>query len=493
MSVQEYDVIIIGAGISGISAAYHLQKQCPGRSYKILERRAQMGGTWDLFNYPGIRSDSDMYTFGFSFRPWKDDSTIAEKSKIIDYMQDTSREYGIDQNIIYQQHIRKAAWSTSQGQWSIHAVDQVSGTECEYRAQFIFMCTGYYDYDQGHRPEFVGEQDFQGQIVHPQHWPKDFDYKDKNVVVIGSGATAVTLIPSMAEDAGKITMVQRSPTYMAAKPAKSPAANWLAKWFGRRIARWWFILNSMFIYQYCRWFPEKAKHAIIADVKEHLGDKFDAKHFTPSYDPWDQRVCLCPDADFFNAIKSGKAEIETDHIERFTQDGLKLKSGKELQADVIVTATGLNMLFAGGIDLVVDDQAINAGEHYVYKGLMCSGVPNLFSATGYTNASWTLKVDLTNSYACRLINYLDKRNLQYCVANVEQVIESAPLLDLSSGYVQRSIDEFPKQGKLRPWRMYQNYLYDKFTLKFTSLDDGAMRFGGKSADIKLGQAAASEV
>lgn len=476
MTTNHYDAIIVGAGISGISAAYHLQNHCPGKTVQIIERRQRLGGTWDLFNYPGIRSDSDMHTFGFSFRPWDDDAAIAEKSKILSYLDSTSSEYQLDQCMTYGVHILNAEWDSNQAQWRLSGVEEATGLDRVFTAQFVFMCVGYYSYDQGYRPKFKGEDNFKGRIVHPQHWPADLDYKNTNVVVIGSGATAITLIPAMAKDARKVTMVQRSPTYLGSKPAKDPIANRLAKLFGRRAARWWFILHTMFIYHYCKLFPERAKAAIIGEIESELGDQFDARHFTPSYDPWDQRVCLCPDADFFKAIKAGRAAIETDRIECFTDQGIALASGKELPADIIVTATGLNMLFMGGISITVDGNTVTPGEKFIYKGLMCNDVPNMFSATGYTNASWTLKVDLTNKYACRLINYLRRNGYQYCVPRVTGNIKAAPLLDLQSGYIQRSIDEFPKQATTTPWRLYQNYLYDKFTLACLPLRDRAMKF-----------------
>lgn len=477
MQTEHYDAIIIGAGISGISAAYHLQKHCPNKSYKIIERRSQLGGTWDLFSYPGIRSDSDMYTFGFSFRPWADDSAIAEKAKIVDYLTETTAEYGIDQHIAYGIKIKRAEWGSGTARWALSGVHEGSNTQLRYTSQYVFMCAGYYDYDQGYRPEFPGEKEFSGPIIHPQHWPEKFTYKDKNIVVIGSGATAVTLVPALAKDAARVTMLQRSPTYLATKPARDPMANRLAKWFGRRAARWWFILSSMFIYSYCKLFPQRAKQAIIDGVESELGDHFDAQHFTPSYKPWDQRVCLCPDGDFFAAIKQGKAKIVTDQIDHFTTNGISLASGSQLDADIVIAATGLNMLFVGGISLLVDGKAIEPNEIYIYKGLMCNSVPNLFHAAGYTNASWTLKVDLTNKYACRLINYLDQQGFEYCVPHADSAITAAPLLDLSSGYIQRSVDAFPKQGTKTPWRLYQNYLYDKMTLAFTPLNDKAMQFG----------------
>ena len=484
--MESYDSIIIGAGISGISAAYHLQKHCPDKTYRILERRQNLGGTWDLFNYPGIRSDSDMYTFGFSFKPWEDDSAIAPKSKIIDYLTETTEEFGIDKHISYGLHIKNADWDSSSGRWRLTAFDEQGETQL-FETRYIFMCVGYYNYDQGYRPEFPNESEFQGDIVHPQDWPENFDYGGKNVVVVGSGATAITLVPAMAEQAQKVTMLQRSPTYMGVKPAKDPVGNWLAKWLGRRIARWWFILGSMFIYAYCKAFPAKAKATMLGEIKHELGEDyaFEPRHFSPKYDPWDQRVCLCPDGDFFTAMKQGKAFIETDTIKSFNAAGVELDSGKQLDADVIVTATGLNMLFVGGIDISVDGHKPEPGDTFIYKGLMVNGVPNLFSATGYTNASWTLKVDLTNKYACRLINYLDDKGFDFCAPMIEPDMQAAPLLDLSSGYIQRSVDDFPKQGTKTPWRLYQNYLYDKFTLAFTPLSDEAMQFYSTGPAVSL--------
>ena len=471
MTVQHYDAIIIGAGISGISAAYHFQKNCPGKTYKILERREQLGGTWDLFNYPGIRSDSDMYTFGFSFRPWTDKAAIAEKHKIIDYLRETTEEYGIDQHMQYGVHIKKAEWSSDEAHWNI------SAESAEYSSQFVFMCVGYYNYDNAYAPEFAGSELFNGTIIHPQFWPEDFDYEGKRVAIIGSGATAVTLLPAMAEKAEHVTMLQRSPTYMGAKPAVDPIGNKIAKWFGHAVARWWFILHSMFIYAFCKLFPAKAKQAMIGDIKELLGDKFEAKHFTPNYQPWDQRVCLCPDGDFFEAMNADKASVVTDHIDTITENGIALKSGDHLDADVIVTATGLELLFLGGIELIVDGEVVDPSQRYIYKGFMCNGAPNMFAALGYTNASWTLKVDLTNEYACRLINYLDREGLQYCSPEATPDLVETPLLNLDSGYIRRGEGMLPKQGDKVPWKLYQNYLYDRFSLKYTSIKDTAMTFG----------------
>jgi len=469
MTTSYYDAIIIGAGISGISAAYHLQKYNAVKSYKVVERRQALGGTWDLFNYPGIRSDSDMYTFGFSFRPWEDESAIAEKSKIISYLSATAQEFGIDRHIQYGVHIVRANWSSEQSMWTLTSSDGEVST-----CQYIYMCAGYYNYDEGHAPTFDGIEQFKGQVIHPQFWPEDADYADKNVVIIGSGATAITLLPNMAKTAKHVTMLQRSPTYMGSKPAVDPIANGLSKWVGRWAARWWFILTTMFIYWYCKTWPERAKKKIIDDVKAELGDKFDAKHFTPHYKPWDQRVCLCPDADFFEAMKAGKASVETDHIAGFTDDGVVLESGKTLDADLIVTATGLKMQFFGGIDFIIDGAPLVANQAYAYKGMMISGVPNTFLAVGYTNASWTLKVDLTNRYASRMINYMDQKGYTQAVATTTPGMEDIELLDLSSGYIQRSLDMLPKQSVNKPWRLNQNFILDNLALRFTSVDDDEM-------------------
>ncbi len=471
MSTQHFDAIIIGAGISGISAAYHLQKYNPSKTFRVLEQRQALGGTWDLFNYPGIRSDSDMYTFGFSFRPWDDKSAIAEKSKIIDYLNATVSEYDIDAHIQYSVEVSKASWSSDNATWSLTAKNGE-----QFTCHFIYMCAGYYDYAQGHAPEFVGIEDFKGEVVHPQAWPENLDYANKKVVVVGSGATAITLVPSMAKSAEHVTMVQRSPTYMGSKPAIDPIANTLSKWLGRWAARWWFILTNMLIYWYCKTFPARAKAKIIDDVKASLGDKFDAKHFTPNYSPWDQRVCLCPDGDFFESMKADKASIETDQISGFTDSGITLASGKHLDADIIVTATGLKIKFFGGIDFVIDDEPLVASQQYAYKGMMISGVPNTFLAVGYTNASWTLKVDLTHRYASRLLSYMDRRGYKQARATAQAGMQDIPLLDLSSGYIQRSLDMLPKQAQNKPWRLNQNFILDNLALRFTSVDDKEMVF-----------------
>ena len=471
MTVQHYDSIIIGAGISGISAAYHLQRYQKNKTFRVLERRENLGGTWDLFNYPGIRSDSDMHTFGFNFRHWDDDSAIVEKDKILAYLKATSREFNLDQHIQYQTEVVKASWSSKDARWLLttRAGESIS-------CQFLFMCVGYYDYAQAHDPQLRGLDNFSGDVVHPQFWPQDYDYSDKNVVIIGSGATAVTMLPAMTDKAQHVTMLQRSPTYMGAKPAIDPKAKWLSKWFGRWAARWWFIMSNIFIYWYCRSFPERAKAKMLDDIKMRLGDKYNEEHFKPYYKPWDQRICLCPDGDFFEAIKAGKASIETDHIKTFNENGIELKSGKQLGADLIVTATGLKLIFFGGIEVEIDGKPFIASDQYVYKGMMVSGVPNTFLATGYTNASWTLKVDLTNRYATRVMAHMDKKGHKMCMPKPQGVLEDIPLVDLSAGYITRSLDTLPKQARKKPWRLNQNFLLDNLALRFASVVDKEMHY-----------------
>jgi len=471
MPVAKFDAVIIGAGISGISAAYHLQKYNSGKTYAILERRASLGGTWDLFKYPGIRSDSDMYTFGFSFRHWNDKSAIAKKDKIIEYLKATTVEFGIDQHIQYDQHIIKARWSSSESQWCLE-----TKTGEIVICQYLYMCSGYYSYDQGYTPAFEGIDNFKGEVIHPQFWPQDFNYEGKDIVVVGSGATAITLVPSLANKAEHVTMLQRSPTYLGSKPAVDPIANRLGGLFGRWAARWWFILSNMFIYWFSKTFPERTKTKMLAEIEDMLGPHFDEKHFKPSYDPWDQRVCLCPDGDFFEAIKANKASIETDHIAGFTSNGIRLQSGKVLEADTIVTATGLQIEFFGGVEFEIDGEPLVLNEAYVYKGMMLSGLPNTFMATGYTNASWTLKVDLTHRYASRLISYMDKHDHRKCCAKISANIQNMPLIDLSSGYIQRALTDLPKQARTKPWRLNQNYVLDTLALRFSSVHDNEMKF-----------------
>lgn len=490
MKLDHFDMLIVGAGISGIGAAYHLGANCPTKTYAILEGREAMGGTWDLFRYPGIRSDSDMYTLGYSFKPWTEAKAIADGPNILNYLHETAAENDIERHIRYRHMVKRAAWSSETASWT---VDVEVGETKELRqisCNFLFMCSGYYNYAGGYTPDFPGTENFKGRIVHPQKWTEDIDYKDKRVIVIGSGATAVTLVPEMAKDAAHVTMLQRSPTYVVSRPAEDALANKFRKWLPAKLAygltRWKNVLFGMYFYRIARNKPQKVKEYILNMVKEHLGEDYVAKHFTPSYNPWDQRLCLVPNGDLFDAIKSNKADVVTDHIETFTADGIKLKSGEKLKADLIVTATGLNLQLLSGLEVTVDGKAVPLNETYNYKGMMYSGVPNLASSFGYTNASWTLKCDLTCEYVCRLINHMDKTgNRQATPILNDPTVEPEPWLDFSSGYVQRSIDQFPHQGSKAPWKLYQNYALDLISLKFGKVEDGAMLFSNKASAKKV--------
>jgi cation diffusion facilitator CzcD-associated flavoprotein CzcO/acetyl esterase/lipase len=480
--VQYEDVIIVGAGLSGIGAACHLQTHCAGKRILILEGRERMGGTWDLFRYPGVRSDSDMYTLGYAFRPWTQGKAIADGPAILDYIRDTARAYGVDRRIRYGQQVKSAHWSTADACWTLE-VEQANGATVQMRCNFLFMCAGYYSYAEGYKPEFLGEDSYAGRIVHPQQWTPDVDTTGKRVVVIGSGATAMTLVPSIAASAAHVTMLQRSPTYVVARPASDPIADRLRKHLpamaAYRLTRWKNVALSMFFYRLSRRRPELVKQRIIAGVRHALGPDYDVDtHFTPSYKPWDQRLCLVPGGDLFDAVKSGRASIVTDHIERFTETGLLLKSGARLDADLIVTATGLNLQVLGGIRVTVDGAAVDLSTTMNYKGMMFSDVPNLASAFGYTNASWTLKSDLTARYVCRLLNHMDRTATRQCTPRrSDPGMAQEPTLDFTSGYVQRGIARFPKQGTRAPWKLYQNYLRDLVSLRLGRVEDGEMQFG----------------
>ncbi|HVV41455.1 MAG TPA: NAD(P)/FAD-dependent oxidoreductase [Nitrobacter sp.] len=491
MPVPHFDVLIVGAGLSGIGAGYHLQTRCPDRSYAILEGRDAIGGTWDLFRYPGIRSDSDMYTLGYSFRPWTSPKAIADGPSILDYVRDTARSYGIDKKIRYGHRVRRASWSSQDAMWTVEA--EHNGETVRLTCNFLFMCSGYYKYDKGHTPDFPGTADFSGRVVHPQHWPDNLDYAGKNVVVIGSGATAVTLVPEMARTAAHVTMLQRSPTYVVARPDEDAVANWLRAKLPAKLAygitRWKNVLRGMYFYRMCKRKPDHVKSLILGGVRHALGPDYDVgKHFTPRYKPWDQRLCLVPNGDLFRSIKSGKSSVVTDTIETFTPDGIRLASGDTLKADIVVTATGLDLQVLGGLELFVDGARIDPAKTMSYKGLMYSGVPNLASATGYTNASWTLKCDLTCEYVCRLLNAMKAQGYDQCVPRRDPTVTELPWLDFSSGYVQRSVDKFPRQGSKRPWRLYQNYALDVVTLRFGRVRDEAMEFSRKGARPAIARA-----
>ena len=480
MAAEHFDVLIVGAGLSGIGAGYHLQTAAADRSYAILEGREASGGTWDLFRYPGIRSDSDMFTLGYSFKPWTEAKAIADGPSILNYVRETAREHGIEDHIRYGHKVISASWSTQDAAWTVQAMR--GGEPVTLTANFLFLCGGYYSYEGGYTPEFPGAERFKGRIVHPQKWPEDLDYAHKQVVVIGSGATAVTLVPEMARTAGHVTMLQRSPTYVVSRPAEDALANRLRKWLPARLAyqiiRWRNVLLSMYFYRATRKHPAQAKQRIVGMVREQLGPDYDvATHFTPTYNPWDQRLCLVPDADLFLALKAGTASVVTDHIEGFTETGIRLKSGRELDADIIVTATGLTLQVMNGISLSVDGAAVDPAKLLAYKGMMYEGVPNLATVFGYTNASWTLKCDLTCEYICRLLNRMTQTGLRQATPrNHDAEMGREPWLSFSSGYVQRAMEKFPKQGSKAPWKLYQNYARDLVSLRYARLDDGVLEF-----------------
>jgi monooxygenase len=470
---EHFDVIVVGAGISGIGAAWHLQAQSPDRSFVVLEARDRLGGTWDLFRYPGIRSDSDMFTLGFSFRPWTEAKAIASGDTILRYLDDTVAEAEIGQHIRTGVRVTSAAWSTPDARWTVSA--ERAGEAVTFTCNFLFLCSGYYDYGQGYTPEFTGAEDFRGCIVHPQFWTPDIDYAGKQVVVIGSGATAVTLVPELAGQAAHVVMLQRSPTYIVSRPSEDAIANRLRKWLPPKLAyaltRWKNVSLQQFFYRMMRRSPAKAKERLVGMVRDELGADYDvATHFTPRYNPWDQRLCLVPDADLFAAIRTGKAEVVTDTIDRFTADGIRLSSGRELPADLVVTATGLRIKLFGGLELSVDGQRFDASRAMTYKGMMFSDLPNLALSFGYTNASWTLKSDLTANYVTRLLNAMRKRGMRQVTPRVGAPVEAAPFLDFTSGYIQRAADLLPRQGTRKPWRLHQNYARDLMALKFGGID-----------------------
>jgi monooxygenase len=479
---EHLDVLIVGAGLSGIGAAHHLQEAFPGRSYAIFEARKGLGGTWDLFRYPGIRSDSDMHTLGYRFRPWTNSKTIADGSSILDYLRQTAKDGGIEGRIRFQHRAVRAEWSSEDGCWSVEAERSDTGETVRVTCDYLWVCSGYYRYDEGFTPEFDRAESFSGRIVHPQHWPEDLDYAGKRVVVIGSGATAVTLVPAMAGEAAHVTMLQRSPTYIASLPAEDPLAGALRRVLPDRavypIVRWKNILLQTGFYQLSRRRPQAVKRMIRRGVERALPPGYDIeRHFKPRYNPWDQRMCLVPNGDLFMAIRDGSASVVTDTIESFTENGIRLDSGEQLEADVIVTATGLNLLFLGGMELVVDGCAVDVPRTMTYKGMMLSGVPNFAFTVGYTNASWTLKADLTSEYVCRLLAHMDEHGYSKSVPEItDPTVTEAPLLDFTSGYVLRSIDQFPKQGSKEPWKLRQNYVFDLRSIRRGPIDDGAMQF-----------------
>jgi monooxygenase len=482
MPEEHVDVLIVGSGISGICAAYHVQAKCPGKTFAILEARASMGGTWDLFRYPGIRSDSDMYTLGFRFRPWPDAKTIADGPSILSYVRETARAYGVDRKIRFHHRVVRAEWSTEDARWTVEAERGDTGETVTLTCSFLFVCAGYYRYDQGYMPDFQGIERYRGRIVHPQEWTDDIDYDGKRVVVIGSGATAVTLVPAMADRAAHVTMLQRSPSYVVSLPGQDPLANALRRFLPAKlvypIVRWKNVLITMLVFQLSRRRPQIMKAMIRKALEKRLPAGYDIDtHFNPRYNPWDQRMCLVPDGDLFEAIGAGRASVVTDRIETFTEHGIKLASGTELEADLVVSATGLNLIPLGGVSIAVDGRDVELPDTLTYKGMMLSGVPNLAFAVGYTNASWTLKCELTCEYVCRLLNHMDDRGYRVGTpCNRDSSVTDEPLIDFSSGYVVRAIHQFPRQGSKAPWRLYQNYARDLVLLRYGPIEDEAIEF-----------------
>ncbi|MCO5249342.1 MAG: NAD(P)/FAD-dependent oxidoreductase [Chitinophagales bacterium] len=483
MEKNNFDVIIMGAGLSGIGTAYHLQKECKGKSYVILENRADMGGTWDLFKYPGVRSDSDMFTLGYSFKPWTYDQAIADGSLILNYIKETASENGIEENIHFNTKIKRADWDSHTNTWTLSCEDNASGRTVKYTSKYVISCLGYYNYDKGHRPEFKGEKDFKGEIVHPQFWPKDYDYSGKKIVVIGSGATAMTIVPSMTDKAEHVTMLQRSPTYVASIPNRSMLPQNLLKNLPITVQ---YNLNraaqiglQVVSYNLCQSQPELMKWYFRQHVKSQLPKGYDIDtHFTPRYNPWDERLCAVPNGDLFKSIRSGKASVVTDHIEKFVEDGIILESGKKLKADVIVTATGLELQMLGGIKTYMDGKEFRAAEGIVYKGMMIKDVPNFLFVLGYTNSSWTLKADMVSEYFCKLINVTEKKRKKVFVVKSDKPIEKEPALNFHAGYVQRAIQAgiLPSQGAEYPWKLKQNFILDALNLKFRKLEDQFLQF-----------------
>jgi cation diffusion facilitator CzcD-associated flavoprotein CzcO len=478
MATEYQDVIIIGAGLSGIGAACHLLKKCPNKSYAILESREAMGGTWDLFKYPGIRSDSDMYTLGYSFKPWTDPQAIADAPAILKYIKNTAEEFKVDQHIYYNHKATKIEWCSEKALWTVFL--NVNGQQKIMTCSFLMSCTGYYNYEHGFTPDFKGKENYQGQFIHPQLWPEGLDYKDKQVVVIGSGATAVTLIPELAKHAKMTTMLQRSPTYVTTLPKEDRFLVLLRKvlpdnWV-YRFARTRNIGITIAFYNYCRAFPNSARRFLTRMAKKELPESFNMEHFKPKYAPWDERVCVVPDSDLFKVLSDGTAKIVTDEIDSFTETGIKLKSGSTLSADIVVSATGLNIQILGGIDVSVDGKPYDFSEKMIYRGVLFQDLPNLGMVFGYTNASWTLKADLVSEFMCRMINEMDASGTQFVVPEDHESMNHIPFMEMSSGYIQRALAKVPKQGEKLPWRLYQNYIKDMLTLRFGKLRDGVLIF-----------------
>jgi monooxygenase len=500
--VEHVDVLVVGAGISGIAAGYHLQHQCPQKSYAIFEAREAIGGTWDLFRYPGIRSDSDMYTLGFPFRPWDSNTSIADGASILRYVRDTAREFGIDRRIRLHHKVVRASWSSQDDRWTVEAERSDTGETVVIQCGFLFMCSGYYRYDEGFTPDFPGLERFHGQVVHPQFWTDDIDHSGKRVIVIGSGATAFTLVPSMAPLAEHVTMLQRSPSYVVSLPGQDPLAKLVRRLLppasAFRLVRWKNVLMQNGFYALSRRRPGLVKRLIREQVRRRLPEGFDVDtHFKPRYNPWDQRLCLVPDGDLFEAINRGDVSVVTDTIETFTENGIRLSSGRELEADLIVTATGLNLLPIGGLEGAIDGEPLDPASTMVYKGCMFSGIPNFALSFGYTNASWTLKADLICQYVCRVLNHMDAHSYTRATPyNRDPTVAERPFVDFSPGYFLRAMEFLPKQGSKVPWRLYQNYIRDLRLILRSPLEDGALEFARASrepvrSETRAGAAAAA--
>ena len=482
---NHYDIIIIGAGLSGIGTACHLRRECPDKTFTILEGRNNIGGTWDLFKYPGIRSDSDMHTFAYSFKPWTYNKTISDGPTIMKYLNETKDDYDLSKDIRFNQWISEVSWNSEDEKWMVFGKDNETGKDIHLSCNFLVSCTGYYDYDEGYTPDFKGLEKYKGQFVHPQKWTEDIDYENKEVIIIGSGATAVTLLPSMADKTKHITMLQRSPTYMMSLPKHDPFSKFVHKWLPSKpahfLSRWKSIIRQIYFYNISRKKPKEVRFYIKKQIKNVLNDDYVETHFNPKYKPWDERICAVVDNDLFNAINEGKCTIVTDHIESFTERGILLKSGKELKADLIVSATGLKIKVLGGINIKVDGKIMDPAQLVNYKGMMLQSIPNMITITGYTNASWTLKADLVGEYLCRLLKYMDKNGLISCTPIlIDKDIATEPASDLASGYIQRALHLLPKQGKVYPWKLNQNYIKDMIALRYKSIDDEYLKFNAKS-------------
>ncbi|MFP5431234.1 MAG: flavin-containing monooxygenase [Gammaproteobacteria bacterium] len=495
MSIEHFDVLIVGAGLSGIGAAVHLTKECPGKTYAILESRNAIGGTWDLFRYPGIRSDSDMFTLGYNFKPWTNPKAIADGHSIREYIRETSREHGVDKHIRFGHKILKSSWSSDDAVWTVDVERADTGKTVQYTCNFLFMCTGYYKYDAGYTPHFEGRDRFKGQIIHPQHWPENLDYSGKKVVIIGSGATAVTLLPAMADKAAHVTMLQRSPTYVVSIPEKDPIANSMRRFLPEklvyRVTRAKNVSLTLGFFNLAKKRPKPIRRLLLAQVRAQVGKDFDMKHFTPSYNPWDERLCAVPNGDLFKVLRKGQGSVVTDHIETFTETGIQLKSGQHLDADIIITATGLDLQILGGMQVLMDGQPIDMTQRLNYKGIMFEGLPNIAMIFGYTNASWTLKADISSEYVCRLLNTMDKKGMRQCTPrNTDPSVVPESFVDMRSGYIQRALAKLPKQGNKAPWKVYMNYFLDLPMLRYSPIEDGSMELSNPKSAARASKARA---